>query len=107
MPVACELVWQPVNQHVLVAFPDMFLKESDVDCCHIAFSKKKKEVQTWKMGEELGKGGQWINHGKVNKFLYFKKLFLDFWKLDEKCSILIFHVLCFFSNIKTEVEKQT
>ena len=100
-PIACAgLVWQAVNQHIVAAFPNiyMFLKESDVDCCHIAFSKKKKiyEVQSWKMGEELGEGGKWINHGKVNKMLYFPNLFLDFWKLDEKCNILIFHVLSFF-----------
>ena len=45
-PIACAgLVRQPVNQHIVAAFPDiyMFLKESDVDCCHIAFSKKKEE----------------------------------------------------------------
>ena len=38
------------QQHILAAFPDIYmsLKESNVDSCHIAFSKKKKiyEVQT-------------------------------------------------------------
>ena len=35
--IACGLVWQPLNQQILAAFPNiyMFLKECDVDCCHI------------------------------------------------------------------------
>ena len=81
-------------------FPDifMFLKESDVDCCHIAFSKKKLYVwgSDLKNGGRIKEGGKWINNGKVKKRLYFQKLFLDFRKLDEKCNILIFMFLAFF-----------
>ena len=47
---------------------------------------KKEWVQAWKMGggKELEKGGKWINHGKVYKMLCIQKLYLNFWKLDEK-----------------------
>ena len=71
-------------------------KKSDVDFFYIA-SKKKYEVQTWKMGGRINGSLQakWINHGKVNKMLCTQKLFLDFWKLDKKCNILIFYVLTF------------
>ena len=44
--------------------------------------QKKKNmygVQTWNGGKKkLGESGMWLNHGNINKMLYFQKLFLDF-----------------------------